>query len=184
MGEFNMSKSQGIKFADHGTLELQAKGEVKFVEVDGIYKQAYVTSQTVIERLYNRKQVTLLQYLAARNLQNDYLKAHLAINLKARLLLELVNASSNLKDRLIDYCNLDAKKRYNEAMNSLLIISKDLPINNYKSNFYQKLIEWVIIENGYLKDIKPDGKKFSKINLDHLRVSLDVLIKFYTLRYG
>jgi hypothetical protein len=172
-----MSKSQGIKFADHGTLELQSKGEVKFAEVDGIYKQAYVTSQTVIERLYSRKQITAPQYLAARKLQNDYLQAHLAINLKARLLVELVNVSSSFKDKLIDYCNLDAKKRYNEAMNSLLISGEDFNIN-----YYQKLVEWVIVENGYLKDIKRAGKQFSKINLDHLRISLDVLVKFYALR--
>jgi hypothetical protein len=66
-----MIKSQAAKFADHGTTELQRKGEIALVETTDGYKQAYITNQTVIERLYKRNQITELQYLAARRLQND-----------------------------------------------------------------------------------------------------------------
>jgi hypothetical protein len=170
---YKNAKSQSVKFADHGTKELQAKGEVKIRKVDNdIYKQAYVINQTVIERLYHRNQITENQYEAARRLQSNYLKSRLSIDLRARNVVELTNNKNIFHDRMIDYCYLDAKKHFGQAMECFKICGD-------KSQFYQKLILFVIIENHYLKDLKQQSKIFKAVSLDDLQQGLDILVSYY-----
>jgi len=161
--------TQLTRFADHGTSELQAKGEIKLTNTNDGYKQARVTNQFVIDRMYNYKHITKQQYIAARKLQSDYLKAYLALNLKARGIIELYEANFHYKNQL--YCNLEAKHSYDNAMNSLLAIDQN-------SNKYQKLVEWVIIENGYLKDLQ-EGNSY--LGIKELRIALDMLVRHYNL---
>jgi hypothetical protein len=178
-----MIKSQAAKFADHGTTELQRKGEIALVETTDGYKQAYITNQTVIERLYKRNQITELQYLAARRLQNDYLQSYRLVSLKARIIAEPLSKPNyfNHKDKMIDYCVSDSKKRYDKAM-SFLSVENDISIpGSLPSKHVQRLIEWVIIEDGYLKDIKSNSK-MPKVTLKHLRLALDSLVQHYNIK--
>jgi hypothetical protein len=82
---------------------------------------------------------------------------------------------------MIDYCVSDSKKRYDKAM-SFLSVENDISIpGSLPSKHVQRLIEWVIIEDGYLKDIKSNSK-MPKVTLKHLRLALDSLVQHYNIK--
>jgi hypothetical protein len=163
----------GYKFADHGTKLLQLKGEIKLRPIaNGKYKQAYVTNQSVIERLYNRTQISEDQYIAARRLQTDYLRARHSIDLKAKNIVEITNNKNIFHDKIIDYCYLDAKKHFDQALDCFKIFGEHC-------KYYQRLITFVIAHNGYLKDLRKQNNIYQEVTLKDLKLGLDLLVRHY-----
>jgi hypothetical protein len=169
---YNNAQALPAKYADHGTPELQAKAMAEYNVTEEGYKQARVTNQTAVQMLYKLKLVSEQQYLAACKLQLAYLSSRLTIDIRSRSIVELTQNSNNYRNRMIDYCHLDSKKKFDQAMSIL----DDHDRKN--GSYYRKLVEHVVLEGGYLKQLKRN-QLYKDAKLEHLREALDILALYY-----
>jgi hypothetical protein len=167
------------RVSDYGTKELQTKGEVEYIDIDGGYKQARITNQTVVERLYNRGQIEEYQYQAACILQNDYFRANLIVSLKSKSVIDRSIQQSDYNNRLLEYCFLDSRKRYEEAMKLLNRYDNIIFKQTGRFSHYRALIQYTILDDGYLKDLKKANPSYVNIGVKKLKEALDILARWY-----
>jgi hypothetical protein len=167
------------RVSDYGTKELQAKGEVEYTDIDGGYKQARVTNQTVVERLYSRGQIEEHQYQAACILQNDYFRANILVSIKSKSVIDRSIQQDDYNNRLLEYCFLASKKRYEEAMKQLNQYDNTIHKQTGRFSHYRALIQYSVLDDGYLKDLKKANPSYVKIGVRKLREALDILARWY-----
>ncbi|AIL64737.1 hypothetical protein NOVO_01705 [Rickettsiales bacterium Ac37b] len=168
------------RYSDYGTKELQEKGEVEYIDIEGGYKQARVTNQTPVERLYKRSQIEAYQFHAVQILQRDYFKANTVVSVKAKVVIDPITQKSNYQPSMLGYCFLDSRERYEQAMAKVRKFEEqERSLGNNAP--YSAIVQYMVLDDGYLKDLKQVNPDYVNIGVYELKKALDVLAKYYNI---
>jgi hypothetical protein len=143
--------------SDLGTPETQRRG-IQVGYTPGGERIACVTHQRRIDTMFRRDVISQDQYAAGNAILKDSYFAGLQARIKSSADIGLGGAGD------IE-AQLDAKRRYHEAVNKLTGVER-------------AVIMWVVLDDGYLKDFQSDGNVSFSVT-EVLKDALDKLAFFY-----